>query len=44
MKEWTGPTVLILLSEIYGAEHLDAPTFVQRPNRIDLDQKIKFNS
>ena len=29
---------------MYGAEHLDATTFVQRPNRIDLNQKIKFNS
>ena len=28
----------------YGADHLEAATFVQRPNRFDLDQKIKINS
>ena len=28
----------------YGADHLEAATFVQRPNRLDLDQKIKINS
>ena len=29
---------------LYGADHLEAATFVQRPNRFDLDQKIKINS
>ena len=28
----------------YGADHLEAATFVQRPNWFDLDQKIKINS
>ena len=35
------PTLTLI---IYGADHLEAATFVQRPNRFDLDQKIKINS
>ena len=31
-------------NDVYGADHLDAATFVQRPNRSDLDQKIKIYS
>ena len=31
--------VIVHFSYIYGADHLEAATFVQRPNWIDLNQK-----
>ena len=40
----TGSSLNITSSRIYGADHLDAATFVQRPNWFDLDQKIKIYS